>query len=41
MKNWADAGTKHLDAKSLWKCMTGMSVFIREGESQLVLKVRG
>ena len=41
LKNWADAGTKHLDAKSLWKCVNGMNVYIREGESQLALKVRG
>ena len=41
LKNWADAGTKHLDAKSLWKCVNGMNVYIREGESQLALKARG
>ena len=41
LKNWADAGTKHLDAKSLWKCVNGMNVYIREGEPQLALKVRG
>ena len=40
-KNVADVGTKHLDSKSMWKCVNGMGVEIRQGESQLALKVRG
>ena len=41
LKNVADVGTKHLDARSLWKCVNGMGVEVREGESRLALKVRG
>ena len=41
LKNVADVGTKHLDSKSMWKCVNGMGVEIRQGESQLALKVRG
>ena len=41
LKNVADVGTKHLDAKAMWKCINGMGVENREGESKLALKVRG
>ena len=38
--NPADLGTKHLDAKSIWMCMTRLGYHRRAGQSKLTLRAK-